>query len=118
MLGASGWLTMVGVQLLPPGSAPRVALVFGFVLICPGLAITLLLPIREAAMRWVLAVALSISTAILLNVATTMIQNDSVALRLAALALITSIPPVLVAGRLAQPVDRPSPPQPRRKVEP
>jgi uncharacterized membrane protein len=116
LLGASGWLTMLGVQLLPPGSAPRVALVFGFVLICPGLAFSLLLPICEAAMRWVLAIALSISIAIVLNVALTMIHDGSVTLRLAALALITSVAVVVAACRPLRQVDRPSPPL-RRKVE-
>jgi hypothetical protein len=91
LLAGSGWLTWLGVLLLPAGSAPRVALVFGFVLICPGLAVSLLLPVREAAVRWVLAVALSMSLVILLNTALTVISNDSLPLRLAALASITTI---------------------------
>ena len=91
LLAVSGWATMLGVLLLPPGSVLRVALVFGFVLTCPGLAVCLLLPVREAVERWVLAVALSISLAILLNTGLTVVSDGSVPLRLGALALITTV---------------------------
>jgi hypothetical protein len=89
-LACSGWLTWLG-QLLPPGFPLRVLVVFGFVLICPGLALTLLLPLREAVVRWVLAVALSVSLAILLNTVLTIASNDSLPLRLAVLATITTV---------------------------
>lgn len=91
LLAGTGWLTLLGVLLLPEGSPPRVALVFGFALTCPGWAVCLLLPVREAAERWVLAVALSMSLAILVNTALTVISNGSILLRLTVLALITTI---------------------------
>lgn len=89
LLAASGWLTWLA-TLLPAGSALRVALVFAFVLTCPGLALTLLMPVREAAARWVLAVALSMSVALLLNTLLTVLSNDSLPLRLALLASLTT----------------------------
>ena len=89
LLAGSGWLTWLA-TLLPAGSALRVALVFAFVLTCPGLALTLLMPVREAAARWVLAVALSMSVALLLNTLLTVLSNDSLPLRLAVLASLTT----------------------------
>jgi uncharacterized membrane protein len=94
LLAASGWLTWVGL-LLPAGSPVRVLLVLVFVLLCPGLAVSLLVPIREWAVRWVLAVALSMSLALLLNTALTVVSNDSWPLRLAVLASITTIAALL-----------------------
>lgn len=93
-LACSGWLTWLGL-LLPAGSALRVVLVFGFVLVCPGLAVTLLLPVREAAMRWVLSVALSMSLALVLNTVLTIVSDDSLPLRLAVLASITTVASVI-----------------------
>jgi hypothetical protein len=101
LLAGSGWLTLVGVMILPAGSGLRVALVFSFALTCPGLAISLLLPIREGAVRWVLAVALSISIAVLVNTAFTVISIGSVALRLSVLALITMIAALVATVREA-----------------
>ena len=53
-LASSGWITLLGVEHLPSGSPPRLLLVFGFVLFCPGFAIAGLLPTQEIAERWVL----------------------------------------------------------------
>ncbi|MGH3857233.1 MAG: hypothetical protein ACRDR6_27870 [Pseudonocardiaceae bacterium] len=90
-LAASGWITLLGILVLPPGSPPRVVLVFCFVLSCPGFAVSGLLPAREPAERWVLAIALSTSFAILVTVALTVLRIDSVSLRLGLLALITTV---------------------------
>ncbi|GAA5110829.1 hypothetical protein [Pseudonocardia adelaidensis] len=95
-LAISGWTTLLAVLLAPSASPPRVVLVFGFVLVCPGLAVCLLLPMREAVERWVYGVALSIALAILLNTALTLLANGSVALRLVVLATITTVA-VLIA---------------------
>lgn len=103
LLAGSGWLAWAGL-LLPAGVPLRVLLGLVFVLVCPGLAVSLLLPVREAAVRWVLAVALSMSLAILLNTALTMVSNDSLPLRLALLASITTI-----AALLAPPTPMPRP---------
>jgi uncharacterized membrane protein len=68
-----------------------VLLVFVFVLFCPGFAVAGLLPTRESAERWVLAVALSMSFGLLVSVAFTVMRDDSVTRRLGSLALITTI---------------------------
>lgn len=102
LLAGSGWVTWLGL-LLPAGSPVRVLLVLGFVLTCPGLAVSLLLPLREAVVRWVLAVALSMSLAILLNTALTVISNDSLPLRLAVLASITTAAALLATPSAAAP---------------
>jgi uncharacterized membrane protein len=91
ILAASGWITLLGILVLPPGSPSRVVLVFGFVLVCPGFAVSGLLPAREPAERWVLAIALSTSFAILVSVALTVLRIDSVTLRLGLLAVITTV---------------------------
>jgi len=90
-LAISGWVTLLGVEHLPSGSPPRVLLVFVFVLFCPGFAVAGLLPTRESAERWVLAVALSMSFGLLVSVAFTVMRDDSVTQRLGSLALITTI---------------------------
>lgn len=90
-LASSGWITLLGVEHLPSGSPPRVLLVFVFVLFCPGFAVAGLLPTRESAERWVLAVALSMSFGLLVSVAFTVMRDDSVTRRLGSLALITTI---------------------------
>lgn len=90
-LAGSGWITLLGVTYLPPGSPPRVVLVFAFILLCPGFAVSGLLVARESAERWVLSVALSMSFALLVSVAFSVLRNDSLTLSLAVLALITTI---------------------------
>lgn len=90
-LASSGWITLLGVEHLPSGSPPRVLLVFAFVLFCPGFAVAGLLPTRESAERWVLAVALSMSFGLLVSVAFTVMRDDSITHRLGSLALITTI---------------------------
>lgn len=90
-LASSGWITLLCVQYLPSGSPPRVLLVFGFVLFCPGFAVARLVPTREPAERWVVAIALSMSFGLLVSVAFTLMRDDSVTLRVGSLALITAI---------------------------
>ena len=46
VLAGSGWITLLCMYLLPPGLPLRTAVVFGFVLLCPGLAIAGLVPHR------------------------------------------------------------------------
>lgn len=98
ILAASGWITLLGILVLPPGSPPRVLLVFVFVLICPGFAVSGLLPAREPAQRWVLTIALSMSFAIVVSVAFTVLRIDSVALRLGLLALVTTVAVLIDIG--------------------
>jgi hypothetical protein len=100
ILAASGWITLLGILVLPPGSPPRVVLVFGFVLTCPGFSVSRLLPVREPAERWVLTIALSTSFAILVSVALMVLRIDSVALCLGLLAVITTVA-VLIDIRLS-----------------
>lgn len=89
-LASSGWITLLCVEHLPSGSPPLALLVFFFVLFCPGFAVAGLLPTRESAERWVLAVALSLSFGLLVSVAFTVMQDGSATHRLGWLALITT----------------------------
>lgn len=91
LLALSGWVTMMGTLVLPSGSALRTMLVFGFVLVCPGFAVARLLPVGDLTERWVLAIALSTSVAILITVALTVLSIDSTTLRVGLLALITTL---------------------------
>ena len=54
-LACSGWLTMLGMVGLPPGLPLRTVLVFGFVLLCPGLAIAGLIVLVGFGLMAVLA---------------------------------------------------------------
>ena len=91
ILAASGWVTLLGTLMLPASSPPQVILVFGFSLICPGLAVSRLLPTKKPVEGVVLAVALSISFGILVTVTLTVVAIDSVVLGLGLLALITTV---------------------------
>ena len=90
-LASSGWITLLCVNYLPPGSLPRVLVVFGFVLVCPGLAVAGLIPTRESPERWVLAVALSVSFGLLVSVAFTVMRVESVIPQIVSLAVITTL---------------------------
>lgn len=96
-LAGSGWITLLCVTYLPPASPPRVLVVFGFVLFCPGFAVARLVPTRASAERWVLTVALSMSFGLLVSLAFTMMRDDSVPLRIGSLALITTLAVLLNA---------------------
>ena len=105
LLAASGWLALL-TTLLPLGNPVRVAAVFGFVLICPGLALSPLIS-RDPIERLVLTLALSASLGILVSVGATVVRNDSMLLRLAVLAVITTVAVVVgnlpaLAGRVRQ----------------
>jgi hypothetical protein len=89
LLASSGWLALVAEQL-PLGNPARIAAVFGFMLICPGLAISRLVS-RHTIERLMLTVALGTSLVILVSVAATVARNDSMTLKLAALAAVTSV---------------------------
>jgi uncharacterized membrane protein len=64
LLALSGWLVL-GITTMAGHSPIRPIAVFAFVLICPGLALVRLLPIRDFLERAVLAVALGLSLATL-----------------------------------------------------
>ena len=62
VLAASGWLVL-GVTITAAPPVLRSLAVFGFVFICPGLAVVRLLPLRDHLERAVLAVAIGLSLA-------------------------------------------------------
>jgi hypothetical protein len=96
LLAESGWLMLAGEQL-PPGNPARIVAVFGFMLTCPGLAISRLVS-RDTIERCVLTVTLSMSLAVLVSVAATVARNNSMTLQLVVLAAITSI--AVLAGNI------------------
>ncbi|WP_201453275.1 hypothetical protein [Rhodococcus sp. T7] len=83
-------------------SVLRAPVIFAFVLICPGLAVARLLPTREPAELWVVAVALSMSFGLLVSVAFTVLRNDSTMLRMLTLALVTTVATVVDICRSAR----------------
>jgi hypothetical protein len=89
LLASSGWLTLAAEQL-PLGNPARIAAVVGFMLICPGLAISRLIS-RDTIERWMLTAAVSTSLMILVSVAATVMRDDSMTLRLAVPAAVTSV---------------------------
>jgi hypothetical protein len=88
VLAAYGWAALA-VLLLPAGIPVRVAVIYLFVLTGPGLALSALIA-DDAVERWVLTVALSVSLAILVSVAMTVVRNDSMSLRIAVLAAVNT----------------------------
>lgn len=64
LVGLSGWAVLVITATVGPGLLRSTA-VFAFTLICPGLAVVRLLPLRGFLERAVLSVALSMSLAAL-----------------------------------------------------
>ncbi len=65
LLAASGWVVLA--VTTGAGYSPfRAVAIFAFVLVCPGLALVRLLPVRDFLERLVLAVALSMSIAALI----------------------------------------------------
>lgn len=90
-LACSGWLTMLGMVGLPPGLPLRTVLVFGFVLLCPGLAIAGLIPVRDPLERWTIGVASSMAAALLVSLVFTLLRADSVMPRIGTLALLTTL---------------------------
>jgi hypothetical protein len=90
-LASSGWITLLCMEYLAPGSLLRTLVVFGFVLFCPGFAVASLLPTRESVERWVLAVSLSLSLGLLVSAAFTVMREDSITLRMRTLANITTL---------------------------
>ncbi len=64
LLAASGWLVL-GITAVTGQPLARAPAVFAFVLVCPGLAVVRLLPLRDRLEQAVLAVALGLSLAAL-----------------------------------------------------
>jgi len=93
VLAASGWAALA-VTLLPAGTPVRVAVIYLFVLTGPGFALSA--PIADDAVeRWVLTIALSVSLAIVVSVAMTVVRNDSTSLRIAVLAAVNTVAALL-----------------------
>ncbi len=90
VLAGSGWITLLCMYLLPPGLPLRTAVVFGFVLLCPGLAIAGLVPMLDPLERWVAGVALSIASGLLVSLGFTLLRTGAVTVRIGTLALLTT----------------------------
>jgi hypothetical protein len=68
LLAASGWLALAA-TLLPAVGLLRVLVTFGFLLVCPGLALIRLLERPDGLEEFVVGVALSVSLAVTVSVA-------------------------------------------------
>jgi uncharacterized membrane protein len=92
-LAMSGWIMAVIVDVSTPESALSVVqapAAFVFVLLCPGLAVARLLPLREPVEVWVCGVALSMSFGLLVSVAFTFLRDNSTVHRLLTLAAVAT----------------------------
>ena len=94
ILAVSGW-AVLALTNLPPAAPIRSASVFFFVLLCPGLALSALLP-ASGMERWTLAVSLSIAVGLLVTTAMNLADIGSFLWRLAVLATVTTL--AAVAG--------------------
>ncbi|WP_446222395.1 hypothetical protein ACTWPB_21630 [Nocardia sp. IBHARD005] len=106
VLAGSGWVTLLAVHAISPDSplaVLRTLVVFAFVLLCPGLAVARLLPLREDIEVWVVGIALSMSFGLLVTVAFTAARNDSTTSRLVVLAVITTAAAAVQIFRSARP---------------
>ncbi|QZT62302.1 DUF1616 domain-containing protein [Mycolicibacterium austroafricanum] len=88
-LAAAGW-TSLAAMWLPAGTPVRVLVVYLFMLVVPGFAMSALIA-TGLAERWVLTVALSATLAILVSVVMTALRSDSTSLRIALLAAVTTV---------------------------
>ncbi|MGV0716362.1 hypothetical protein ABQE93_13255 [Mycolicibacterium sp. XJ662] len=89
-MATTGWVVLAIVMLVPPASPVRVIAVFLFVLTGPGYPMSALVA-RDVSERWVLAIALSAALAIVVTVVSTVVRNDSIPLRIAVLAAVTTV---------------------------
>ncbi len=64
LLAVSGWVVL-GIVAAQAPTAARAIAVFGFILICPGVALIRLLPLRDLLERAVLGLAIGLSLAAL-----------------------------------------------------
>ena len=85
LIGVSGWAVLGITTLTGPGLVRSIA-VFAFALIVPGLAVTRLLPLRDAPLRTVLSIALSMSLSALVAEALAIAHRLRPALALIVLA--------------------------------
>lgn len=69
LLAVSGWIVL-GIVVAQAPTAARTIAVFGFILICPGMALIRLLPLRDLLERAVLGLAIGLSLAALAGEAT------------------------------------------------
>lgn len=88
-LASLGWFTLAAGSL-PPATPWRVTAVFLFTLVVPGFALSSMIT-TGLAERWVMTVALSVALAIVVSVVMTALRNDSMSLRIALLALVTTV---------------------------
>jgi hypothetical protein len=96
-LAGCGWIVLAAMWL-PAGALVRVAAVYLFVLVGAGFSLAAMMT-RDTAERWVLAIALSASLAILVSVVCTVLRNDSMVLRIALLATVNSVAALLLGIR-------------------
>ncbi len=101
LLALSGWVA-VAVMVLPVADVVRVVTVFPFILIVPGLALSGLIRL-DTLERAIAALALSFSVALLVTTLATVARNDSMVLRVAILAGITTAA-ALANGQSHRPV--------------
>jgi len=100
-LALSGWAVLAVTIWLPAQPARSIA-VFAFVLVVPGIAVIRLLPPREFLERAVLAIALSMSLALLVAEATAIAHILRPTLALAILAAVCSAAAIIEMAREAR----------------
>jgi uncharacterized membrane protein len=93
-LAASGWVALA-LTALPLGSVVRAVAAFLFLLSCPGAALVRHWPVRDRLERAVLAVAVSMASAMLVAEALMVGRAWSAELALVGLAAVTSIAALL-----------------------
>ena len=106
VMAAYGWIAVAALWL-PAATPLRVTIIYLFALAGPGFALSGLIT-RDAAERWVLTIALSGSLAIVVSVAMAVLCTDSMPLRFALLAAVTSVAALSLgirAGRDKQPTN-------------
>lgn len=114
ILAAAGWVAMAATWL-PEGAPVRVVVVYLFVLFGPGLALSAAIA-TDRAERWVLAVALSASLAIVVSVLMTALRDDSMAHRIASLAAVTTVAALTFGLREARARCETAGDEPKRKM--
>ena len=91
LLAMSGWVALLALHLPPAAHPLRVVVTFGFILLCPGIAVARLLPISAGLDRWVAAVALGLSLSLLVSVGFTVARVQSPEQPMITLAALTSV---------------------------
>jgi hypothetical protein len=97
LLAASGWVALAA-TLLPAAGPLRVIVTFGFLLVCPGLALVRLLERPDLLEEFVVGLALSMSLAVTVSVAMAVGHWWHPGWGLALLALLTTVAGVAGSG--------------------